>query len=54
MFEMIFGFMPFGILTVATAMELFGPTAAILGMSGVLLAFSAIFAIKFKKLRNLG
>lgn len=54
MFEMIFGFMPFGILTVATAMELFGPTAAIFGMALVLLAMAIIFAFKFSKLRTLG
>jgi MFS family permease len=54
MFEMIFGFMPFGILAVATGMEMWGPTAAILAMSMVLLVATSIMAVKFIKLRNLG
>lgn len=54
MFEMIFGFMPFGILSVATAMELFGAEVAIFGMAMVLLAITSIFVVKFSKLRNLG
>ncbi|MDA1258104.1 MAG: MFS transporter [Chloroflexi bacterium] len=54
MFEMTFGFTPLGILGVATAMELFGAEAAILGMSMVLLVMSSIFMLKMPKLRNLG
>ncbi|HJM53445.1 MAG TPA: MFS transporter [Dehalococcoidia bacterium] len=53
-FEMIFGFMPFGILSVATAMELFGAEVAIFGLGIVLLITASIFAIRFTKLRNLG
>jgi MFS family permease len=52
MFEMIFGFMPFGILAVATGMELWGPTTAILAMSMVLLVSATVMAVKFSKLRN--
>ena len=53
-FEMIFGFMPFGILSVALAMEKFGAEAAIIGLAAVLLVMATIFAFKFDKLRNLG
>ena len=54
MFEMIFGFMPLGILSVAMAMEAFGPEVAILGMAMVLLFISSFFVSRFSKLRNLG
>ena len=53
-FEMIFGFVPFGILSVAAAMEIFGAEAAIIGLATVLLTMATIFAVKFSLLRNLG
>jgi hypothetical protein len=53
-FEMIFGFVPFGILSVAAAMEIFGAEAAIIGLAAVLLIMATIFAVKFDRLRNLG
>ena len=53
-FEMMFGFMPFGILSVATAMEIFGAESAIIGLGAVLLILATIFAVKFSRLRNLG
>ena len=54
MFEMIFGFMSLGILSVATGMKAFGPEVVILGMATVLMVVASFFAARFSALRNLG